>query len=68
MRIIAWPAFKTKYKNPYNWLLYSQILQQGVKVTEFSLTKLLREHYDICHLHSPTETIVCHPNPVIAGS
>lgn len=67
MRIIAWPAFKTKYKNPYNWLLYSQMVQQGMKVTEFSVTKLLYQYHDIFHLHWPTETIVRHPNSVIAG-
>ncbi|NES71434.1 MAG: group 1 glycosyl transferase, partial [Okeania sp. SIO2D1] len=67
MKIIAWPAFKTKYKNPYNWLLYSQVVQQGVTVTEFSFSKLLRQYYDIFHLHWPTETIVRHPNLVIAG-
>ncbi|MDY7004116.1 MAG: glycosyltransferase family 4 protein [Cyanobacteriota bacterium] len=67
MNIIAWPAFKTKYKNPYNWLLYSQMVQQGLKVTEFSFGKLLRQYYDIFHLHWPTETVVRHPNPVVAS-
>ncbi|NER03541.1 MAG: glycosyltransferase family 4 protein [Okeania sp. SIO3C4] len=67
MRIIAWPAFKTKYKNPYNWLLYSQLVQQGLTVTEFSFGKLLGQQYDIFHLHWPTETIVRHPNLVVAS-
>ncbi len=67
MKVIAWPAFKTKYKNPYNWLLYSQIVQQGITVTEFSLSRLLRQHHDIFHLHWPTETIVRHPNLVVAS-
>ncbi|NES78853.1 MULTISPECIES: glycosyltransferase [Okeania] len=67
MKIIAWPAFKTRYKNPYNWLLYSQVVQQGLTVTEFSFGKLLRQYYDIFHLHWPTETIVRHPNLVVAG-
>lgn len=66
MKVIAWPAFKTRYKNPYNWLLYSQMGQQGVTVEEFSPLKLLRQHYDIFHLHWAAETIVRHPNPTLA--
>ncbi len=66
MKVIAWPAFKTKYKNPYNWLLYSQMLKQGVMVEEFFPFKLLRQKYDIFHLHWPVETIVRDPNPVLA--
>ncbi|MBW4559881.1 MAG: glycosyltransferase [Mojavia pulchra JT2-VF2] len=66
MKIIAWPAFKTKYKNPYNWLLYSHILEQGVIVEEFTFSKLFRQHYDIFHLHWPTETILRHPKSVVA--
>ncbi|GGA38186.1 glycosyltransferase [Okeania sp. KiyG1] len=67
MRIIAWPAFKTKYQNPYGYLLYSSMELQGISVTEFSLSKLLLKHYDIFHVHWPVETIVRHPNPFIAG-
>ncbi|MDM9381072.1 glycosyltransferase family 4 protein [Chlorogloeopsis sp. ULAP01] len=66
MKIIAWPAFKTKYKNPYNWLLYSHMLELGVTVEEFTFSKLLLQHYDIFHLHWPTETILRHPNLVVA--
>jgi beta-1,4-mannosyltransferase len=61
MKIIAWPAFKNKYQNPYNWLLYSHIRQQGVQVDEFSPSQFLHHHYDIFHLHWPAETIVYHP-------
>ncbi|MDE5092352.1 MAG: glycosyltransferase family 4 protein [Trichodesmium sp. St18_bin3_1_1] len=67
MKVIAWPAFKTKHKNPYNWLLYSQIVKQGVTVTEFSLSKLLRQEYHIFHLHWAMETIVRHPNRAVAA-
>ncbi len=66
MKVIAWPAFKTKYKNPYNWLLYTQMSQPGVTVTEFSFKTILQDHYDIFHLHWPVETIVRHPNFFIA--
>ncbi len=65
MKIIAYPAFKTKYKNPYNWLLYTNMLQQGVIVEEFSFNKILNNKYDIFHLHWVVETIVRHPNPLI---
>ena len=67
MKIIAWPAFKTKYKNPYHWLLYSQMVKQGVIVVEFSLGKLLRQYHDICHLHWVMENIVRHPNQFLAA-
>jgi len=65
MKIIAYPAFKTKYKNPYNWLLYTNMLQPGVTVAEFSPKKLLSEQYDIFHLHWVVETIVRHRNPFV---
>ncbi|MEB3282714.1 MAG: glycosyltransferase [Lyngbya sp.] len=68
MKVIAWPAFKTKYKNPYNWLLYTQMSQQGAEVTEFSFQKILQQKYDIFHLHWPVETIVRHPNVLVAWS
>ncbi|UKO97153.1 glycosyltransferase [Nostoc sp. UHCC 0870] len=66
MKIIAWPAFKTKYKNPYNWLLYSHMVEHGVTVEEFTVRKLLCQRYDIFHLHWPIETILRHPNLIVA--
>lgn len=66
LKVLAWPAFKTRYKNPYNWLLYSPMLKQGVQVEEFSSVQLLRDRYDIFHVHWATETIVRHPNPIVA--
>lgn len=62
MKVIAYPAFKTRYKNPYNWLLYTNMIQQGVEVEEFSALKMLWGGYDILHLHWVVETIVRHPN------
>lgn len=61
MKVIAWPAFKTRYKNPYNWLLYSH-MPSGVEVVEFSSKRLLLEQFDVFHLHWPVETLVRHPN------
>jgi glycosyltransferase involved in cell wall biosynthesis len=68
MKVIAWPAFKTKYKNPYNWLLYNHLSQQGAEVTEFSFKTILQQNYNIFHLHWPVETIVRHPNLLVAGT
>ncbi|WP_293139656.1 glycosyltransferase family 4 protein [Okeania sp. SIO3I5] len=38
-----------------------------MKVTEFSLNKLLRQHHDIFHLHWVMENIVRHPNQFLAA-
>ena len=61
MKVIAWPAFKTRYANPYTWLLYSH-MPETVSVREFSSKLLLKERFDIFHLHWPVETLVRHPN------
>ena len=61
MKVIAWPAYKTRYKNPYNWLLYDH-MPESVDVTEFSSKRLLFERFDVFHLHWPVETLVRHPN------
>lgn len=67
MKVLAWPAFKTRYKNPYNWLLYSSMVELGVQVEEFSPRRLLVSRYDVVHLHWPAETIVRHPVRLIAS-
>ncbi|WP_121969873.1 glycosyltransferase [Leptolyngbya sp. BC1307] len=65
MKVLAWPAFKTRYKNPYGWLLYSH-MPPAVTVTEFSSKQLLLGQFDIFHLHWPVETLVRHPNIWVA--
>lgn len=65
MKVIAWPAFKTRYKNPYTWLLYSH-LPETVTVEEFSFERLLTRRFDVFHLHWPVETLVRHPSLWIA--
>lgn len=67
MKILAWPAFKTRYLNPYNWLLYQPMAKQGVQVEEFSFKRLLSKRYDIFHLHWAAETIVRHPQKMVAA-
>jgi beta-1,4-mannosyltransferase len=66
MRISAYPAFKTKYKNPYNWLLYKNMPATEAVVEEFSYKKIISSKYDILHLHWVVETIIRHPNLIIA--
>lgn len=63
MNILAWPAFKTRSRNPYNYLLYSEVQKWGVTVDEFSMSKLLRSHYDIVHIHWPEKAFL-HPHLV----
>jgi beta-1,4-mannosyltransferase len=52
LRILAWPAFKTKV-SPYNSLLYSNIRQLGAVVEEFSAWRLIWRRYHIVHFHWP---------------
>jgi beta-1,4-mannosyltransferase len=66
MRISAYPAFKTKYKNPYNWLLYTNMSATEAVVEEFSFKKNITSKYDILHLHWVVETVTRHPNFIIA--
>lgn len=65
LRVLAWPAYKTKGGNPYNWLLYSQMTAQGVRVDEYGFGKLIRGKYDILHVHWP-EWQVSQPDLLVA--
>lgn len=54
MNILAWPAFKNKELNPYNWLLYSNLRKlEGIEIEEFSISKVLLKKYDLIHMHWP---------------
>ncbi len=53
MRVLAWPAFRNKFYQPYNYLLYSHLKDLGVDVVEFSPQKLLFGRYDLWHMHWP---------------
>ncbi|MGY6528808.1 MAG: glycosyltransferase [Cyanobacterium sp.] len=57
MRIIALPAFRSCYKNPYNCLLYSPMKKKGVNIDDFSVSKAIINSYDILHLHWPLEKV-----------
>lgn len=53
IEVLAFPAFKNKDSNPYNYLLYSGIEANKAKVREFSFAKSLALDYDIIHVHWP---------------
>lgn len=53
MRIAAFPAFKSK-ENPYQVLLYTAMQSVGkVKIEEFNWKNIIRNKYDIVHIHWP---------------
>ncbi|MFT4153211.1 glycosyltransferase [Parafilimonas sp.] len=53
MKIAAFPAFKNKDKNPHQYLLYTAIIAEGNVVQEFSTANILKNRYDIVHVHWP---------------
>jgi beta-1,4-mannosyltransferase len=53
LRIAAWPAFKTRHRNPYNFLLYRALSKHGVEVHEASVLNLLMGRHEIWHIHWP---------------
>jgi beta-1,4-mannosyltransferase len=53
IKVLAFPAYKNKDSNPYNYLLYSGIEKQGVDVKEFSFKRSLFLKYDLIHIHWP---------------
>jgi beta-1,4-mannosyltransferase len=52
-RVLGWPAFNPGTGNPYNALLYGALERRGAHVDEFSAARLLRERYDVWHIHWP---------------
>lgn len=55
MKVLAWPAFSLKEINPYQWLLYSNMV--GVDISEMDRSNLLTADFDILHVHWPDEYI-----------
>lgn len=53
LKVMAWPAFKNRQQNPYNYLLYTKLQELGVQVEEFSHKKAWQTSPDILHLHWP---------------
>lgn len=65
MRILASPAFRNERVNPYNAQLYRQIEASGHSVIEYSHKRVLKEKFDIVHLHWP-DGYIDHRNPLKA--
>ncbi len=63
MRVIAAPAFKNRERNPYNWLLYSNM---EAEVTEFSYRNPPDTSHDVLHLHWPERELNNSPNCFVA--
>ena len=53
LRVLASPAFSTRGRNPYHWLLYTHLQACGVAVEEYSRKRLLVGEHDLWHLHWP---------------
>lgn len=53
MKILAFPAFRNRDSNPYNYLLNSALEGVGVKVGEFTSLQALVDDYDLIHIHWP---------------
>jgi len=61
MRILAWPAFRNKKDNPYNYLLYTHLQKLGITALDLGdvvrsprqLWRVLWRGADILHIHWP---------------
>lgn len=53
--VMAWPAFETD--SPYNHLLYRPMVEQGIRVDDWSPKRLLRAPPSVLHLHWPEVAI-----------
>jgi len=53
VKVLAFPAFKNKGSNPYNYLLYSGMKKYDVDVREFTFKGCLGLDYDLIHVHWP---------------
>ena len=51
LMIAANPAFRTRERNPHQFLLYTAIQKHGATVVEATNKRLLANTYDILHLH-----------------
>lgn len=57
MRILAWPAFKNRKHNPYNYLLYSALQKLGCHVEDLDRWRCWWKTYDILHIHWPEQPL-----------
>lgn len=72
IHVLAWPAHITKDSNPYNHLLYNNIEEQGVKISEFHfnllciLKVIFFKSFDILHIHWPQNILLVDSRPSAA--
>ncbi len=60
MKIMSIPAFKNRKRNPYNAIIYGEMISAGHEVQEASVRLALGEKFDVLHLHWP-QNIVYEP-------
>lgn len=53
MKILASPAFSNEKINPYNSLLYREIVGLGSEVSEYTHSKAIFKKFDVIHFHWP---------------
>ena len=58
LKVIASPYRENADANPVQSLLYDAMEKAGVRVSGYSRQKLLRESWDVWHLHWPAEYVV----------
>lgn len=66
MKVIAWPAYSYRDRNPYTALLYESLSQiPGVTIAEFRHKQALLQRYDVLHVHWP-DIILKESNRLVA--
>lgn len=58
LKVDGEPAFRTRFANPYNARLYTEIQRLGVQVRDLRFDQLLTSPPDIVHLHWPELTFL----------
>jgi glycosyltransferase involved in cell wall biosynthesis len=58
LKVDGEPAFRTRFANPYNARLYTEIQRLGVRVRDLRFDQLLTSPPDIVHLHWPELTFL----------
>lgn len=53
IKVVAWPAFNNRSTNPYNALLYEEIVAHGCSVDEYQARRIVFGKYDIFHIDWP---------------
>lgn len=57
-KVFGWPAFRNRAWNPYNAMLYEELVRQGVDVREWSPKALFARGRCVWHLHWPESVLL----------